>query len=88
MGSAIERFEKPDTPGKFTSVLTFLKCLDQVAIDFAFQKKGLKEEDFRALVHDQDLLEETSVKNLFERVAKEINKHLESGAEAALLLNK
>ena len=28
MGEVMDRFERPDTPGKFISVLAFLKCLD------------------------------------------------------------
>ena len=28
MGAAMTRFEKPDTPGKFNSVISFIKCLD------------------------------------------------------------
>ena len=43
-------------------------------------KKGLNEADFRALVHESDLLEEQQVLDIFARVAKEINKHLEHGA--------
>lgn len=80
MGSAIARFEKPDSLGKFASVIAFLKCLDQTAIDMACLKKGLNEADFRALVYDSDLLEEKQVLDMFTRVAKEINKHLEHGA--------
>ena len=40
------------------------------------------------MVHDFDLLEEKSVLDIFSRMSKEINKHLEHGADASLLLNK
>ena len=88
MSKVMDRFEKPDTPGKFTSVISFIKCFDQVCVDSAKVDKDLSEADFRALVHDSDLLEESRVEDLFVRVAKEINKHLENGAEAALALEK
>jgi len=88
LSKVMDRFEKPDTPGKFTSVLSFIKCFDQVCVDFAKVDKELSEADFRALVHDSDLLEETQVDELFVRVAKEINKHLESGNEVQLALEK
>ena len=33
MSSVMDRFEQPDTPGKFQSVLIFIKCLDQASVD-------------------------------------------------------
>lgn len=81
IGQVMDRFERDDTPGKFSSVTTFIKCFDMASIDCAKVTKDLSEADFRALVHDFDLLEEKPVQDLFGRVAAEINKHLEQGAE-------
>ena len=83
----MDRFEREDTLGRVTSVISYIKCLDQCSVDVA-SADGYTEADFRALVHDQDLLEESSVIELFERVAKEINRHLEHGAEAAEKLQR
>ena len=82
------RFEKPDTPGKFNSVIAFIKCLDQASIDVACQNRGLNEADFRAMIHEHNLIEEKAVLDIFTRMANEINKHLEHGSDAQLLLNK
>ena len=81
MGQVMDRFEQDDTPGKFSSVTSFIKCFDLASIDCAKVTKDLSEADFRALVHDSDLLEEKAVQDLFVRVAAEINKHLEQGSE-------
>ena len=81
LSKVMDRFEKPDTLGKFTSVISFIKSFDQVCVDSAKVDKDLSEADFRALVHDSDLLEASQVDDLFVRVAKEINRHLEKGAD-------
>ena len=60
MNAVMDRFAKEDTLGRVTSVLSFIKCLDQAAVDVAAQD-GLSEADYRALVHDHDLLEDPSV---------------------------
>ena len=60
-----------------------------MCVDVAQTEKDLSEADFRALVHDSDLLEEAQVfDDLFARVATEINKHLEAGHETQLALEK
>ena len=60
LNAVMDRFAKEDTLGRVTSVLSFIKCLDQAAVDVAAQD-GLSEADYRALVHDYDLLEDPQV---------------------------
>ena len=77
LNGALTRFAKKDTLGNFKSVAQFMYCFDYAIIDFALAEHGLTEADVRALAFDHELIESKEAVAIFEKVAVEINKHLD-----------
>ena len=78
----LERFQKRDTLGVFKGIKQYIYCFDQAVLDSLLAVDNVSEMDARQVVDKHNLLYSDCAKDVFTKVAEEIEYHLEYSGEA------
>lgn len=77
----LERFQKRDTLGVFKSIKQYIYCFDQAVLDSLLAVDNVSEMDARQVVEKHNMLYSDFAKDVFTKVAEEIEYHLSHSGE-------